>query len=79
MFYMSIHSGDIRDRSRTLSEIAFCGPLKFQWRDFQKLYPHYHPSLAARDLEKFREGTPTIREVLREHMLNFGQVLHFRD
>ena len=31
----------------------------------------YHPSLAARDLEKFREGTHTSREVIRAHTLNF--------
>ena len=41
------------------------------------MYPHYHPFLAARDLEKFREGTPTSSEVLREHTLNFRPSFKF--
>jgi len=32
---------------------------------------YYHPSLAARGLEKFREGTPTSREVIGAHTFNF--------
>jgi len=49
----SIVSGYIRDQTRKLSKIApKCGRLlafpKFWGRAFQKLYPHYHPSLAAR-------------------------------
>jgi len=45
----------------------------FRKRAFQKLYPHYHRALAARGLEKFREGTPTSREVIEAHThtLNF--------
>ena len=31
----------------------------------------------ARDLEKFREGTPTSRKVLREHTLNFRPSFKF--
>ena len=69
---MSIRSGDIRDRSRKLSEIApKFGRFLALFGAFQKLYSHYHPSLAARDLEKFREGTLTSREVIRAHTLNF--------
>jgi len=44
---------------------------KFRGRAFQKLYPHYHPCLAARGLEKFREDTPTGPEVIGAHTLNF--------
>ena len=59
MFDMSIISGDIRDQSRKLSEIApkfgrFFGPPNFWGRAFQKLYACYHPYLASRRLEKFR-------------------------
>ena len=37
----------------------------------QKSYTHYQQSLVVRDLEKFREGTPTSREVIGVHTLNF--------
>jgi len=75
MFDMSIRSGDIRDKSRKLSEIApkfgrFLALLKFWGRAFQKLYAHYHPYLAARRLEKFHEDTPTSPEVAEVHTLN---------
>ena len=74
---MSMHSGDIRDQSRQLSEIApnfgrFFALPNFRGRTFQKLYPHYHPCHAARLLEKkFSEDTPTSSEVIEAHTLNF--------
>ena len=77
MFDMSINSGDIRDQSRKLSEIApklgrFLALPNFCGRVFQKLYTRYHPYLALRRLEKFREDTPTTsREVIEAHALNF--------
>ena len=77
MFDMSISSGDIRDQSRKLSEIApkfgrflALGNLG-GGRTFQKLYTRYHPCLAARRLEKFHEDTPTSPEVIGALMLNF--------
>jgi len=39
--------------------------------DIPKWYPRYHPSLAARGLEKFREATPTSREVIGADTLDF--------
>ena len=73
---MSIRSGDIRDQSRKLSEIApkfgrFLALGNFGGRAFQKLYAHYHPCVAARRLEKFREDIPTCPEVIEAHTLNF--------
>ena len=75
VFDMSIPPGDNRDQSRKFSEIApnfglFALP-NFKGRTFQKLYPRYHPCLSARRLEKFREDTPTIAEVIGAHLLNF--------
>ena len=74
---MPTRSGDIRDQSRKLSKIGTkfgrsFGPRKF-WggRAFQKLYARYHPCIAARRLEKFREDTPTSPEVIEAHTLNF--------
>jgi len=43
----------------------------FGGRAFQKLYARYHPCVAARRLEKFREDTPTSPEVIEAHTLNF--------
>jgi len=74
---MSISSGDIRDETRKLSEIGpkfgrFFGPRKFGGgRTFQKLYTRYHPCLAARRQENFREDTHTSPEVIEAHTLNF--------
>jgi len=73
---MSISSGDIRDQSRKLSEIApkfgrFKALPNFWGRAFQKLYARYHPYLASRRLEKFREYTPTSPEVIEAHTLYF--------
>ena len=69
MFDMSISSGDIRDQSRKLSEIApkfgrFLALPNFLGRAFQKLYARYQPYLESRGLEKFREETPTSPEVI---------------
>jgi len=52
---------------------------------FQKWYTRYHPSLATRGLEKFREATPTSREVIGAHKLDFRpnfkflQIIFWRD
>jgi len=75
-FDMSICSGDIRDQSRKLTEIApkfgrSFGPPNFFWGAFQKLYARYYPCVAARRLEKFRGDTPTSPEVIEAHTLNF--------
>ena len=73
---MPTRSGDIRDQSRKLSEVApnFGGFLtlpNFRGRAFQKLYARYHPCLAVRRLEKFHEGIPASPEVIGVHTLNF--------
>ena len=73
---MWIRSGDIRDQSRKLSEIApnfgrFFRPTKFLGRAFQKMYPVYHSCLTARRLKKFHEDTPTSPEVIEPNTLNF--------
>ena len=76
MFDTSISFGDIRDQSRKLSEIApkfgrFLALPNFLGRAFQKLYARYHPYLASRRLEKFREDSPTSPQVIEAHTLNF--------
>ena len=76
MFDMSIHSGDICDQSRKLSKIGpkfgrFLALANFGGRAFQKLYARYHPCVAARRLDKFREDSPTSPEVIEAHTLNF--------
>ena len=73
---MWIRSGDIRDQSRKLSEIAqnfgrFLALVNLWGRAFQKLYPVYHSCLAARRLQKFHEDTPTSPEVIEHNTLNF--------
>jgi len=77
MFDISIRSGDIRDQSRKLSEIApefgfltTSVPNFWRWA-FQKLYARYHPCLAACCLEKFCEDSPTGTKVIEAHTLNF--------
>jgi len=72
---MSFSSGDIRDQSRKLSEIApkfgrFLALPNFWGRAFQKLYASYHPYLASRRLENFHEDTHTSPEVIEAHTLN---------
>jgi len=69
-------SGDIRDQSRKLSEIApkfgrFFALPNFRGRDFQRLCARYHPCLATRRLEKFHEDIPTSPEVIVVHTLTF--------
>jgi len=49
----------------------------FLGQAFQKLYARYHPCLAGRRLEKFREDTPTSSEVIEAHTLNFKQNFKF--
>jgi len=76
MFDMSLSSGDIRDQSRKLSEIApkfgrFLALPNFWGRAFQKWYARYHHYFASRRLEKFREDSPTSPEVIEAHTLNF--------
>ena len=73
---MWIRSGDIRDHSRKLPEIAqnfgrFLALLNLWGRAFQKLYTVYHSCLAARRLKKFHEDTHTSPEVIEPNMLNF--------
>ena len=73
---MPTRSGDIRDQSRKLSEVAqkfgrFLILPNFRGRAFQKLYARYHPCLAVRRLEKFHEDIPISPEVIGVHTLNF--------
>ena len=73
---MPTRSGDIRDQSRKLSEVApkFGGFLtlpNFRGRAFQKFYARYHPCLEVRRLEKFHEDIPTSPEVIGVNTLNF--------
>jgi len=50
---------------------GFLALLNFLGRAFQKLYPVYHSCLAARQLKKFHEDTPTSPEVIEPNTLNF--------
>ena len=73
---MPIRSGNIRDQSRKLSEIApkfgrFLALRNFRGRAFQKLYTRYHPCHETRRLEKSHEDVPTNQEVIGVHTLNF--------
>jgi len=47
----------------------------FRGQAFQKLYAYYHPCLAARSLEKFREDIPTSPEVIEAHRLGHNRIL----
>ena len=76
IFDVPTRSGDIRDQSRKLSEIAkkfgrFLTLPNFSLRAFQKLYARYHPCLATRRLEKSHEDINTNAEVIGVHTLNF--------
>ena len=76
MFDMSISSGDIRDQSRKLSEIAPKFGLFWPSQIFgggpSKSYTRIiSPLLASRRLEKFLEDTPTSPEFIEAHTLNF--------
>jgi len=84
MFDMSIRSGNIRDQSRKLSEIApkfgrFLAVRNLWGRAVQKLYARYHPCLAACCLEKFHEDSPTSPEVIEARTLNFKPNFNFRN
>ena len=79
---MPTRSGDIRDQSRLLSEVApkfgrFLTLPNFRGRAFQNLYARYHPCLATRRLEKFHEDIPTSPEVIGVHTLNFRPDFQF--
>ena len=76
MFDTLTSSGDIRDQSLKLSEIApkfgrFLALPNFRGQDFQKLYARYEPCIAIDRLEKFHEDIPTSREVIGVNTLNF--------
>jgi len=66
--YSRSKSKVVRNRAEILMFLALPN---FRGLAFQKLYAHYHPSLAARGLEMFRVGTPIIPEVMRAHTRNF--------
>jgi len=73
---MLIRSGDIRDQSRKLSEIAanvgrLFRPRKFLRAGLRKVVGILSPQVTVRRLEKFRENTPTGPEVIRANTLNF--------
>ena len=82
---MPTRSGDIRDQSRKLSEIApkfgrfftFLTLPNFRGRAFHKLYARYHPCLAASRLEKSHEDINTNAEVIGVHTLNFKAIFKF--
>jgi len=81
---MLTRSGDIRDQSRKLSEIApkfghFLALPNFRGWAFQKLNARYQPYLATRRLVKFHEDIPTSPEVIGVHTLNLSQILNFHD
>jgi len=80
---MSIHSGDIRDQSLKLSEIApnfrrFSPSQILGVRSPQMLYLNCHACLAARHVEKYREVTPSPQSYRRAYAKfydNFGMFL----
>jgi len=57
-------------KSRRNLDVLLALP-NFGGRAFHKLYTHYHPCLAARCLEKFREDNSHQPEVIEAHALNF--------
>jgi len=69
-------SGDIRNQSRKLSNIAlnfgrFFALPNFRGPAFQKLYTYFDPCLAARSMDNACEDTPTSPEVIVANTLNF--------
>ena len=73
---MWIRSGDIRDQSRTLSEIAqnfgrFFGPPKFWGAGLPKIVPSLSLLPRGTSTKKFHEDTPTSPEVIEPNTLNF--------
>ena len=70
--YSRSKSKIVRNRARFWTFFAPPPKKNFRGQAIQKLYPRYHPWLATRRLEKFREDIPTSPEVIIEmHMLNF--------
>ena len=73
---MPTRSGDIRDQSRKLSEIApkfgrILALPNFRGRAFQKLYARYHSCLTHVVWRMFCWDTPTTPEVIVANTLNF--------
>ena len=73
---MSMHSGDIRDQSRKLSEIVpnygrFFRCPKFQGAALPKVIPILSPLPRGTSPGKSFEDTPTSPEVIGAHTLNF--------
>ena len=58
-------------RNRTGFWTFFFAFPNFRRQAFQKLYPRYHPCLAIRRVEKFRQDIPTSSKVIGAHTLNF--------
>ena len=76
IFDVWIRSGDIRDQTRKLSEIALSFrrflPSQILGSGFpEKLCPFEHPRLAARRVKKFRDVIPTSPKVICANTLNF--------
>ena len=76
IFVISIYSGVICAQIRQLSEISqkfgrFLPSQNLLGHPFQNLYTDYHACFAARRLVKFCQVTPTNRDVIGTHMLNF--------
>ena len=72
---MSIRSGDIRDQSRKLSEIARkfgrFWPSQIFGAGLPKVVRALSPVPRITSLEKFLEDTPTSSEDIEAHTLNF--------
>ena len=73
--YVDLFRRYLRSKSKVVRNSAeiwtfFCPP-KFLGRAFHKLYACYHPYLASRRLEKFREDTPPSPEIIEAHTLIF--------
>ena len=70
-----------RSKSKVLRNRAeiwtFLALKNFRGLTFQKWYSCYYTSLAARGLEKFREGTSASREVIGAHTLDFRPNVKF--
>ena len=79
IFDLWIRSGDIRDQSRKLSELAknfgqFFAIPNFRGQALQKLYPGYNPWLAARRLDKICDDIPISCELIYVYTLNFKPI-----
>jgi len=76
IFDLWIRSGDIRDKSRKLSEIApdfeRFSPSQILGAGHQKMYPHYHPYGSRHVIWiKICDDTPISPDVIDVHTLNF--------